>query len=114
MQAILTSTLGGSIKVDGKRIPAKLIEDNGLVDTLLSFWEKDSKVLIISGSPSDHDKNESVLNCMSGAFPLSGLSASGFLMCDERNKEVIERLPDMDVLILAGGHVPSQNAFFKE
>ncbi len=34
-------------------------------------------------------------------------------MCDERNKEIIERLPEMDVVILAGGHVPTQNTFFK-
>ena len=34
-------------------------------------------------------------------------------MCDERNKEIIERLPEIDVLILAGGHVPTQNSFMK-
>ena len=34
MKAILTSSLGGQIKVDGKRIPAKLMENNGLPDSL--------------------------------------------------------------------------------
>ena len=69
--------------------------------------------MIISGSPEYYDKNDSVLFCLKGAFSLSGLSASEVLMCDERNKEIIERLPEMDVLILAGGHVPTQNSFMK-
>ena len=34
MKAILTSSLGGQIKVDGKRIPTKLMENNGLPDSL--------------------------------------------------------------------------------
>jgi dipeptidase E len=69
--------------------------------------------MIISGSPEDYGKNDSVLFCLKGAFSLSELSTSEVLMCDERNKEIIERLPEMDVLILAGGHVPTQNSFMK-
>ncbi len=113
MKAILTSSLGGQIKINGKRFPAKLPETNGLLKTIRAFWKNASKVLIISGSPGDNDKNDSILSCLKGAFSLSDLSASEVLMCDERNKEVIERLPEMDVLILAGGHVPTQNSFMK-
>ena len=51
---------------------------------------------------------------MKESFSLSGLSFTEFLMCDERNKEIIARIPEMDVVILAGGHVPSQNVFLKE
>ena len=113
MKSILTSALGGQVKIDGKRYPAKLLEANGLLKHIQAAWKKDSRVMIISGSPADFDKNDSVLFCLSGAFPLSDLSASEVLMCDERNKEIIERLPDMDVLVLAGGHVPTQNGFMK-
>ncbi len=114
MKAILTSSLGGQIKVDGKRIPTKLMETNGLLKTIRSSWKKNSNVLIISGSPFFYDKNDSVVSCLKESFSLSELSSSEFLMCDERNKEIINRLSEMDVLILAGGHVPSQNAFLKE
>lgn len=113
MKAILTSSLGGQIKIDGKRLPAKLPETNGLLKCIKDVWKKDSRVMIISGSPEYYDKNDSVLFCLKGAFSLSGLSASEVLMCDERNKEIIERLPEMDVIILAGGHVPTQNSFMK-
>ena len=114
MKAILTSSLGGQIKIDGKRIPTIILEDNGLLKTIQSLWKAHSNVLIISGSPSFYEKNDSVVSCLKESFPLSGLSVSDFLMCDERNKDTIDRLPEMDVLILAGGHVPSQNAFMKE
>ena len=114
MKAILTSSLGGQIKVDGKRIPTKLMENNGLLDTIRSSWKENSNVLIISGSPGFYDKNDSVVSCMKESFSLSGLSFMDFLMCDDRNREIVNRFSEMDVLILAGGHVPSQNAFLKE
>ena len=113
MKAILTSSLGGQIKTDGKRLPAKLPESNGLLKTIKAFWKNDSKVMIISGSPDNYDKNDSILFCLSGAFDLSGLGVSQVLMCDERSKEIIEQLHNTDVLILAGGHVPTQNRFMK-
>ena len=113
MKAILTSSLGGQVKIEGKRLPSKLPETNGLLKSIKAVWKNDSKVMIISGSPEYYDKNDSVLFCLKGAFSLSNLSASEVLMCDERNKEIIERLPEMDVLILAGGHVPTQNSFMK-
>ena len=114
MKAILTSALGGQIKIDGKRVPSKLLESNGLLKTMKSFWKDASKVMIISGSPKDYDKNDSAIFCLSSAFPMSDLSVSEVMMCDERNKEIIERLPEIDVLILTGGHVPTQNDFFNE
>ena len=44
---------------------------------------------------------------------MSNLDVSEVFMCDERNKEIIEHLPEMDVLILTDGHVPTQNGFMK-
>lgn len=101
MKAILTSSLGGQVKMDGKRLPSKLPETNGLLKSIKAVWKNDSKVMIISGLPKYYDKNDSVLFCLKGAFSLSNLSASEVLMCDERNKEIIERLQDWDGLLIA-------------
>lgn len=113
MKAILTSALGGQVKIDGKKLPTKLPKTNGLLKCIIDCWKNNSKVMIISGSPEYYEKNDSVLFCLKGAFSLSNLGVSEILMCDERNKELIERLSEMDVLILAGGHVPTQNSFMK-
>ena len=114
MKAILTSSLGGSIKVNGTRVPSILIEKNGLLERLKSIWTPDARVMIICGSPDDYEKNDSVCACLKEAFPMSGLSISYIEKCDDRNREIINELGKMDVIILAGGHVPTQNKFMQQ
>ena len=114
MKAILTSSLGGSIKVNGTRVPSILIEKNGLLERLKSIWTPDARVMIICGSPSDYEKNDSVCACLKEALPMSGLSISYIEKCDDRNREIINELGKMDVIILAGGHVPTQNKFMQQ
>ena len=114
MKAILTSSLGGSIKVNGTRVPSILIEKNGLLERLKSIWTPDARVMIICGSPGDYEKNDSVCACLKEAFPMSGLSISYIEKCDDRNREIINELGKMDVIILAGGHVPTQNKFMQQ
>ena len=114
MKAILTSAFGGQIFKDGKRLSIAFSEKNGFLPLLQSLWKENSNVMIISGHPHNYDKNDDVRNCLKESFKLSGLSVSEFLMCDTRNKEAAGRIPEMDVIILAGGHVPTQNNFMKE
>lgn len=114
MKAMLTSSLGGSFKVNGTRVPSVLIQENGLLDNLKSMWIQNAKVLIVCADPTDYEKNDSVCDCLKEAFPMSGLSISCIDKCDDRNLNVIENLKDMDVLILSGGHVPTQNRFMKQ
>lgn len=57
MNIVLTSSLGGSFKINGKRVPSVLLTDNGLLDKLKELWVEDSKVMIICGSPNDYEKN---------------------------------------------------------
>ena len=42
MKAILTSSLGGQVKMDGKRLPSKLPETNGLLKSIKAVWQNDS------------------------------------------------------------------------
>lgn len=114
MKAILTSSLGGSINVNGNRIPATIMKENGLLDKIKSIWPEDARVMMICASPHDYEKNDSVYRCFKEAFPMSGLSLSSFELCDDRNEAMIERLDEMDVIILMGGHVPTQNTFMKK
>lgn len=114
MKAMLTSSLGGAIKMNGKRIPDVLIQQNGLLDKLKSIWPQDARVLIVCANPDNHEKNDGVYACLKEALPMSGLSVSYLAQCDDRNPDIIENLPDMDVIILAGGHVPTQNRFMKQ
>ena len=113
MVAILTSSLGGSYKVDGKRYPSYLLRENGLTERIKEYWKDNSNVLVLSASPSEHERNDSLLSCQREAFLMTGLSVNSFEMCDDRNEGIIQRIDEFDVLLLTGGHVPTQNAFFK-
>lgn len=114
MKAMLTSSLSGARKVDGTRVPSVLIQENGLLEALKSIWKKDAKVLIICADPDDFEKNDSVCACLRESFPMSGLSIAAIKCCDNRNRSIIHELQNMDVLVLAGGHVPTQNKFMHE
>lgn len=114
MKAILTSHIGGFKKKDGKRIPTVLFQGNHLLENLKSIWKPNANVLIICAEPEDHEKNDSVRACYREAFPMSGLSVSNIEGCDDRNPEIIESLCDRDVIVLSGGHVPTQNRFMRQ
>ena len=114
MVAILTSSLGGSHKVNGNRIPTYLLKENGLTNILKRYWKPKSKVLIIPANPKAYERNDNILYCQSGAFPMSGLEAESFAMCDARTLHLASDINSYDVIILAGGHVPTQNKFFRE
>lgn len=113
MIVYLTSHIGGSYKKDGIRIPTELCSDNGLLESLQKNWKSSSKVLIISAYPDDIERNDSINNIFAVSFPVSGLSIDKMVTCDNRNETIVEQISEFDVVILAGGHVPTQNAFFK-
>ena len=45
---------------------------------------------------------------------MSGLSISSIDKCDDRNPNAVNDLESVDVLVLTGGHVPTQNEFMKQ
>jgi len=79
-----------------------------------SIWPDNANVMMICASPNNYDVNDGLYNCFKEALPMSGLSLSSFNICDDRNEDIIEKLSDINVIILVGGHVPTQNAFMKK
>lgn len=109
----LTSHIGGSYKKDGARIPTQLNADNGLLDSFRKHWKNNANVLIISSDPEDIEKNNSIRNIFAVSFPMSGLSIRQMDICDNRSTKLLDNISGYDVVILAGGHVPTQNKFFE-
>lgn len=113
MTIFLTSHIGGSVRKDGQRIPSSLITENNLVNNLKNRWPEHARVLFIAANPNDIEKSESYRNAFLYAFPLHGMAIKTYAVCDCRNEDVVEQLSDFDVIILSGGHVPTQNTFFQ-
>lgn len=113
MIVFLTSHIGGSVRKNGQRIPSSLLTDNNLVNNLKSRWPERAKVLFIAANPNDIEKSESYRNAFLYAFPFHGMTTETFAVCDCRNEGVADHLSRFDVIILSGGHVPTQNIFFQ-
>ncbi|MDE7477399.1 MAG: Type 1 glutamine amidotransferase-like domain-containing protein [Lachnospiraceae bacterium] len=101
------------LKKNGTRIPTQLSTENGLLDSLQKHWKDNSKDLIISANADTIEINDSIMNIFAASFPMSGLSICQMNICDNRNEKLVDKISDYDVLILAGGHVPTQNKFFE-
>lgn len=115
MKIYLTSSLGYFKKdKDGRRIPAPIFDRNGFLDRVRSEWVSNAKVLIMVAAPYDYVKNDDLCSCYKKSFEMSGLSVAKVECCDARNLGLADSIKDMDVVLLGGGHVPTQNEFFKQ
>ncbi len=113
MKVFLTSSIGGSYKENGDRFPCALEGANDFLDLLREHWSHNSKCLLISSDPENDDMNDSFKAIFTEAFRISNLSLSQFDICDRRTEsKLADNLYDYDVVLLAGGHVPTQNQFF--
>lgn len=114
MVVYLTSSPGGCYEENGRRIAAELDNANGFVDKLKKDWTENVKCLIISSAPRAFAMNDNMKEIFAEAFAMSGFPVQELSICDYRNVEVIDELAQYQVVLLAGGHVPTQNAFFHD
>ncbi len=114
MTIFLTSHIGGYSYQNGRRVPGPLLRENGLLEQLRRHWKENARVLLAAADPKDTQKSDDLRACYTAVFPENGLSLGSFTIWDCRNREAIQTLTEFDVLLLSGGHVPTQNAFFRE
>lgn len=112
MTIFLTSHIGGSVKIDGQRVPSSLMTGNELVSNLQKRWPERARVLFIASDPENTVKTDFYCETILYAFPLHDMQIDTFTVCDCRNMDAAASLRDYDVIILSGGHVPTQNRFF--
>ena len=62
MKVVMTSSIGGAIKENGKRQPAPLFWYNGFLEKLQSEWVDHSKIMMIAASPDDYEKMMKFVN----------------------------------------------------
>jgi peptidase E len=86
---------------------------NGMVDALKQYWKDDSRCLLISAFPEEYEVNDRMRADYERIVRDTGLSISCMDICDMRNgKEKAGDIRHYDFVILGGGHVPTENAFF--
>ena len=113
MIVFLTSSPSGSL--DDSHIVYGLDKMNHFVDNLRKYWRDGAKCLMISASPDEYEGNDQMTAFFADAFKDAGLFWSEFLLWDGRDEVMPkEELHTYDLIILGGGHVPTQNQFFHE
>ena len=86
---------------------------NGMAEALRQFWKEDSRCLLISAFPDEYEINDRMRADFESIVSDTGLSISCMDICDTRNGyERAEALQSYDFVILGGGHVPTESAFF--
>lgn len=88
---------------------------NDFVERLQEAIPTQARCLFVCSAPNSYDLTDRFGGDMEEAFREAGLDFSDFAVLDGRNaREAAELIAWSDVIILAGGHVPTQNAFFRE
>lgn len=94
---------------------AILNPENQFIDNLFSCLPEHPSCLFICSSPDSPHLTDKFAGEMAAAFEEAGMVFSGFQILDRRNQDDAQLLIwESDLIILAGGHVPTQNAFFQE
>lgn len=113
MIVFLTSSPSGALNEPNY---GKLLDErNGFVDHLKLVWEENMKGLIVSANPTTYEANDEQLDFFTNAFRNSGVPLTSFEIWDYRMENLSkEVLHTYDMIMLSGGHVPTQNRFFKQ
>ena len=91
----------------------RLDASNGFIDALKKRLPGSPSLLYIASSPDDPVQNDRYSTQIRNAFMNAGIRLSSFAVLDVRTeKDAGKLLEQSDLLFLAGGHVPTQNAFF--
>lgn len=115
MTLFLTSSPSGCPFEPGPEIPV-LDERNQFVANLRNVWpEQPPHGLLLAADPEDYTANDQMCWAFGQSFRQAGLPLADLVVCDRRNEdEISQLLEESGFVMLCGGHVPTQNAFFSQ
>lgn len=94
---------------------AILNPENGFLDNLRRVLPEYPRCLYVCSNPDDPGANDRLAGEMAGAFREAEIPFGEVRVLDRRRQGDAQRLVWWsDLIILAGGHVPTQNRFFRE
>lgn len=88
---------------------------NGFVEEVRKTVRKPCEALFVCSNPDDYLRTDRFAQAVSDSFADSGIEFASFVVLDRRNANLsAELIQKANLIILAGGHVPTQNRFFQE
>lgn len=96
-------------------LPCCYLEKNDFVKNLKKYWKQNTKCLIISAAPHNFGLNNEMTYTFHRAFLYHGMIPEYVRVCDARNDyHISDLVKESDMIILGGGHVPTQMDFFEK
>ena len=94
----------------------KVNTENGFVENLkIALGKSTIKTLYISSNPDAFELTDDFSSYTKLGFEEVGLHFNPFIIFDHRQTiDIQDYLNEVDLVILSGGHVPTQNQFFQE
>ena len=110
----LTSYVGGYKKVDGTLVATQMNNSNGFVDCLKLDLPTEINFTFFASSPDKIEVTEKFANTLKQSFVLDGFKIKEFnIIHDGFKGDINKTVKSSDVIFLSGGHVGTQNKFFK-
>ena len=111
----LTSWIGGYDRSDENKTPIKLNNTNHFVDRLRLACPNIRVVTYVASDPNDYAKCDEHSERFMANLRLEGFSPEILYMIDNRTEfDIKDAIMSSDIVFLAGGHVPTQNTFFRK
>lgn len=99
---------------EGVDQPCIFFEKNGFVERLRERVGENAHFLVFPGDPDNFELNDEMLDTFVKCFEYHGMHIQSAVMCDSRNEYRAQEFIDhSDLILLGGGHVPTQAAFFE-
>ena len=114
MTLFLTSSPCDDNVPQGCGLPCIYFERNAFVANLRKYVAPGGRFLVIAAYPDEHARNDEMASTFAGCFAWHGMGFSSVNVLDSSNADrAAELVASSDVILLAGGHVPTENDFFR-
>lgn len=115
MFLFLTSSPCDDNVPEGVKLPCIFFERNGFVENLRECAGNHIRLAIVAADPDNYPLNDEMAQTFAGCFEYHGIEVEALELLDARCMEyAAEIIWESDVVLLGGGHVPTQRAFFEE
>ena len=94
---------------------AFLSNNNGFIDRIREVLPENPRALYVCSDPDDHNGTCRIAAETTAAFAMEGMAFSSYHVLDWTTaRRAYQLISTSDLIILCGGHVPTQNAFFRK
>ena len=113
MHLFLTSSPCDNHVPAGCDLPCIFFERNHFVELLRARFQPGCSCVMIASTPNAYDRNDEMAQTFHRAFLYHGMALTRTTIVDDRNADQLPALlAESGVVLLSGGHVPTENAFF--